>query len=311
MTTPVRTAMAAALAGLLLAVSGCALRPAGTDADLVDDWRPLAAPKVELPAAGACLTATPQGPFDPGYTVATPISCDRSHTLEVVLIGTVEGNAAQASQPPAPGSEAFQAAYTACGKAVTEYVGADWHTGMLTIDVRQPNVRAWQGGLRSYVCSVLSLSDAYGETQYTTGTLRGALAGAAPHAMRCFKLTGTAGADGWWDRLDALRPADCATPHEGEFAGTTRIDAGAGGKLPAVALLDKWAGDRCWTVVAKFVGLTEAALNRRDDIAMSWDIMDTFQWDAGDRHLRCFALVRPGKQVRASMRGLGAKGLPV
>ncbi|MEV0570557.1 hypothetical protein [Dactylosporangium sp. NPDC050588] len=61
----VRAAAAAVLAGLLLGTSGCGLTVAGVDGELTDDWPPLAAPKFDLPAVGACLGTTTKTPFDP------------------------------------------------------------------------------------------------------------------------------------------------------------------------------------------------------------------------------------------------------
>jgi hypothetical protein len=311
MMTPARAAIAAVLASLLLATSGCALRPSGTDGDLSDDWRPLAAPKFDVPAVGACLGSTAKRPFDPTYTAVTTIECDRAHTLEVVSIGTVEGNAAQTSGPPEAGSEGYQAAYTACGKAVNDYVGGDWHTGLLGIDVRQPTGSAWKGGLRSYLCSVFSISSAYGDMQLSTGTLKAGLAGDAPKAMRCLEVVGTTGSDGWWDRLSTMTPIDCAQPHQAEFAGTVQIAASTGGKLPSDELLEQWTSDPCWAAAARFVGLTEAQFDKRAEFGIAWDGMDKHQWNAGDRHQRCFALLSPAKKVRASIKGLGSKALPV
>src|SRR5687768_17390606 len=108
MMTPARTAVAAALVGMLLVLSGCGRQVPGADGNLIDDWRAMAAPTFDLPGVGACM----DGPAK--FARASAIACDRGHTLEVVLVGTVEGDAAQAPEPPAAGSEAFQAAYTAC-----------------------------------------------------------------------------------------------------------------------------------------------------------------------------------------------------
>ncbi|MEU0557159.1 septum formation family protein [Dactylosporangium sp. NPDC006015] len=305
----VRAAAAAVLAGLLLGTSGCGLTAAGVDGELTDDWPPLAAPKFDLPAVGACLSTTTKTPFDPAYTVATPIECDRAHTLEVVLVGTVKGSAAQAPAPPKPGSEGFQASYTACGKAVAGYVGGEWHTGLLGIDVRQPTSQAWQGGLRDYVCSVVALSDAYGVMQMNTGSLKGSLTGAAPRALRCLAATGTTRSDGWWEDMSTLTPIDCAQPHEAEFAGTIQVGP-ATGSLPASDVLRKRSLGPCWDVVARFVGLSGNELDAREEFWAAWDGMGRYQWEAGDPYQRCFALFRPGKKARATVKGLGKKGFP-
>ncbi|UWP86430.1 septum formation family protein [Dactylosporangium fulvum] len=307
---PARTAIAAVLVGVLIGVSGCGLRVPGADGDLVDDWQLMATPKFDLPSVGMCLDSPSKMPFDPAFVRAAPIECDRGHTLEVVLIGTVEGNAAQASEPPAAGSEGFQAAYAACSKAASDYAGGDWHAGMLGINVQMPTRAPWEGGLRSYVCSIFALSSAYGVMSFTSGSLKGSLTGDAPKAIRCLEVVGNKASNGWWDRISALTPIDCAQPHEAEFVGTIQVGVG-GGALPAVAVLEKWTTDHCWPVVAMFMGLTDAQFNTREDVGLAWDGMGKFQWDSGDRHQRCFALLGPGKKVRASIKGLGKKPLPV
>ncbi|MET7425471.1 septum formation family protein [Dactylosporangium sp. NPDC005555] len=320
MTSTARVATTAVLAtvltGVLLAVSGCTLRPTDTDGDLVDDWRPLAAPVFDLPAVGTCLDGTAATTtFNPLSVRGGAVPCDREHTFEVVLVGTVEGSAAQ--RPVAPeadteaGREALQAAYKTCSTAVDAYVGADWHTGLLGIEVRMPARGSWEGGLRSYLCTVNGLSDLYGRISMTTGSLKDSLAGAAPKAIRCLDVNGDKGSDGWWSNLNAMTAIDCAQPHEAEFVGTVQVGVGVGGALPDEEQLRKWTSERCWPVVAKFMGLTDAQLDSRSDIGIGWDGFDKAQWDTGDRTQRCVALFYPGKKVRASIKGLGKKALPV
>jgi hypothetical protein len=310
MMTPVRPVLAAVLVAVLLGMSGCGLRAAGTDGDLVDDWRPMAAPKFELPAVGTCLTGPAKTPYDPAFGRTDPIECDRGHAYEVVLVGTVEGTAAQASEPPAAGSEAFQAAYAACSAAAKEYVGGEWHDGMLGINVQLPTRTPWTGGLRSYVCTTFALSSAYGVMSLSTASLKGSMAGDAPKAMRCLEVNGTKASDGWWDRISALTAIDCAQPHEAEYAGTVQVGT-AGGTMPAPDVLRKSTLDRCWTAGAKFVGLSEPQFDARNELGVAWDGMDKFQWDAGDRNVRCFVLSSPGKKARGSIKGIGKNPLPV
>jgi hypothetical protein len=87
-----------------------------------------------------------------------------------VLIGSVQGSAAAAATPPEAGSEAFQAAYGACSKAVGEYVGGDWHDGLLGIDVQMPTKTPWAAGQHAYVCSVYGIATADGTMAFRTGS---------------------------------------------------------------------------------------------------------------------------------------------
>lgn len=308
--TPVRAALAAVLATALLAVSGCGVTVAGADGDLVDDWRPLAAPAFDLPAAGTCVDRPASATFNPLALHGSTVGCDSGHTSEVVTVAAVEAGAAQASEAPARTSEAFRAAYVACGKAVSDYVGGDWHTGMLGIDLQMPARPPWEGGLRSSVCSVHQLSDIYGRTARSTVSLKGALSGAAPKALRCFDVNGDK--DGsWWGQIRAITPIDCAQPHEAEFVGTVQVGVGAGGPLPTTAQLKEWTSDRCWSAAAAYLGLTVAQLDARDDVGVAWDGFDEDEWQAGERTQRCLALFDPGKKARASVKGLGKRPLPV
>jgi hypothetical protein len=63
--------------------------------------------------------------------------------------------------------------------------------------------------------------------------------------------------------------------------------------------------------VSRYLGLTAAQMDSRAEIGIAWDGFDKLQWESGDRHQRCFALLSPGKKVRASIKGLGTKPLPV
>ncbi|MEV8515330.1 septum formation family protein [Dactylosporangium sp. NPDC051484] len=300
---------AAVFGGVLLAATACQAPPPGTDGDLVDDWPALAAPVFDVPAVGTCLDSTARKRFDPRFYRATPIACDQLHALEVVLIGTVQGNAADASAPPEAGSEAFQAAYTACGKAAGDYVGGDWHDGLLGIEVQLPTSTPWKAGKRTYVCSIYGTSSAYGDMAFRTGSLKGALAGSAPSALRCLEVVGDAGVDGWYERIVTMTPLDCARPHGAEYVGSVQL---TGGTLPADDVLRSTSIDLCWTLAARFFGLTRERFNRRPDLlSIAWDGMDQQHWQTGDRYQRCFVLVSSGKKLTATLKDLGTGKLPV
>lgn len=305
----VRVAVAAVLVGVLFGVSGCGTPVAGTDGDLFDDWQPMAAARFDVPSVGTCLDSPSKTSFDPAFVRAAPIECERAHTLEVALVGTVEGSAGQAPAPPAAGSEGWQAAYSACSAAAGDYVGGDWHNGMLGINVQMPLPAPWQGGLHSYVCSVFALSNVYSRMSFASGSLKGSLAGDAPRAIRCLDVRGTTKSDGWWGDLYDLTPIGCTEPHEAEYVGAVQISGG--GTFPAEDVQRKWIIDRCYPVVASFMGLSQAQFDAREDVGLIWDGISRFQWDAGDHHVRCFALFHPGKKARASIKGLGKKPLPV
>ncbi|WP_432971601.1 septum formation family protein [Dactylosporangium sp. CA-233914] len=306
-TTVKKAARFVTVGALVLATAACQA-PAGTDGDLADDWRPLPSPAFEVPDVGQCFDGQARFSFDPRFYRATPVACERRHALEVVLVGTVDGEAAAAAAPPEPGSAGYQAAYAACGKAADEYVGGDWHDGLLGIDVQLPTKTPWGGGQRTYVCTVYGSATAYGTMAFRTGSLKGAMAGAAPSAMHCLDVVAEQRADGWYQHLSAMTPIDCAKPHGAEYTGSVIVP---GTTLPVGDKLETMMIDACWAKVAAFLGLTQSQLSSRSDIHITWDGMSQNQWQSGDHHQRCFAMVPYQRKVHASLKGLGKTALPV
>ncbi|MFI5912446.1 septum formation family protein [Dactylosporangium sp. NPDC051541] len=254
-------------------------------------------------AVGQCLKSAARRPFDPRFYRATPIACEQSHALEVVLIGA----AADGAAPPATGSAEYRAAYAACGQAVNAYVGGDWHDGLLGIDVQEPTQSDWSAGRRTTVCTVYGSANAYSTMIFRTGTLKDSLAGAAPAAMRCLEVVGEADADGWYRSLAEMRPIDCGQPHGAEYTGTVTVP---GATLPAADELADLMIDACWGPTAKFLGLSRARAMRRADIAVTFEGMSENRWQSGDHVQRCYAAVPYARKVHASLRGLGSRALP-
>ncbi|MET7395269.1 septum formation family protein [Dactylosporangium sp. NPDC005572] len=301
--------VAALLACASIALAACTARPAGADGNLVDDWAPLAEPAFLVPSAGTCLDASAHFAFEPRWYRTTPIECDRGHSLETVLTGTVTGTAAAGSKPPEWGSEANRAAFAECGRAVTAYVGGDWHNGLLGIHVLMPTDAQWDGGLRSYTCAAFVISDVTrASTIIRSGTLRDGLSGAAPLALRCLDQVGAQGAEGFIDGISAITAIDCAQPHDTEYAGLATMPDG---QFPSDQVMEGTLLNKCWGRAASLLGLTENQLSARRDIRVTWDGISQAQWTAGDRTARCFAVVSYRTKVKASLKGLGKGKLPV
>lgn len=296
-------ALGAALLTTLLLTSACT--PAGGDGDLVDDWAALAAPAFQVSKAGDCLTGDLRAMYAKSYYRTTPVECAAEHTLDVVAVADLP----DAAEPPGWDTDGSRAAHAACDKAVTEYVGGDWHTGALGIHVLLPSAEPWKGGLRAAVCSVFSLGDAYGSMRRHQGVLRGVLSGDAPAALRCQQQDGSAQLErGFHREITQLAPIDCAQPHDAEFVGLTRMPSGP---KPSAETMDRLLGDGCWTRAAAFLALTESALSSRDDIAITFGTDVDGPWAAGDRVVRCFLIVPVASPVKGSLKGLGKRKLPV
>nr|BFE67345.1 hypothetical protein GCM10020092_006460 [Actinoplanes digitatis] len=136
-----RWAIAAALSLFaVLAVGGCGY-PAGVDGDLTDGWATIGAPTGFTPAAQTCHLAN----FSTAGARATyeVVGCKLKHRTETVYVGTYPSPAADADEPPAPGSAAARAAYQTCDRKTTEYVGAPWRNARLWVGVTQPTAAAW------------------------------------------------------------------------------------------------------------------------------------------------------------------------
>ncbi|WP_344615862.1 septum formation family protein [Dactylosporangium salmoneum] len=306
-TTVNKAARFVAVAALVLGTTACQAPPAGTDGDLTDDWRPLAAPTFEVPDVGQCLKSEPRSPFESHFYRATPIACDAQHALEVVLVGTVEGPAAAAAAPPEPGSAGYQAAYAACGDAADDYVGGDWHDGLLGIDVQLPTKTPWGGGQRTYVCTVYGSATGSGMMALRKGSLKGALAGAAPSALHCLEVIAEERSDGFYQHMSAMNPIDCAQPHGAEYTGSVVVP---GTTLPADDKLHTMMADACRAKEAAFLGLTQSQLKSRSDVQVAWYNMSQNHWQSGDHHERCFVTVPYKHPVHASLKGLGQAPLP-
>ncbi|MEV8513656.1 septum formation family protein [Dactylosporangium sp. NPDC051484] len=299
-------AFLAAIAALL---AGCST-PSGTDGDLTNGWAAQPAPSEPVPAAGSCLTASGKVVYgDEGDPVTTEVDCATPHKLEVVKTGRFPDDIS----PPGWGSKAMQSAYADCGKAASEYTGADWHTGWLFVHIGRPSTAAWAGGARTYVCGLVEgeSTNAYTPAVERTGSLKGALAaGTSPVVRRCAKRTGVeTDAQGFYKRAGAQRRIDCAAPHDAEFAGAIGLPPGP---YPSWAAQQDYVLPRCVEAVAGLFGLSEPALRRRGDVKVEFTHLDDeTEWLAGEHVSICYAVVASTHPVRGSLKGIGTGPLPV
>ncbi|GIG85246.1 septum formation family protein [Plantactinospora endophytica] len=292
---------ALAVAGaVVLGVAGCA-PPGGTDGDLTDDWAAVGEPVVFTPAAETCHSAD----FSETVYLSSylPVDCATNHRLETVHVGTFAGPPGDAQVPPAAGSAQFTAAYAECDNRARGYLGADWRTARLWLGVAVPSPKGWGAGARWFRCDVTELSNVEedGDVVGRTATLKGALREAGPLRLGCYATTLTR-----TETIDRMPPAECSARHNTEFAGVWRAPATL--RYPAAERDWQAFYDGCYTVAARFVGVSQSTIRFRTGVVTLPGGRD--DWTSGNRGVRCYLWVSDGKFTR-SLKGAGNGGLPI
>ncbi|WP_433120169.1 septum formation family protein [Micromonospora sp. CA-246542] len=284
-------------AAVALALAGCGT-PTGVDRNLTDDWPAPVAAKQFVPAAGVCHHSFQQVGFLSGYN---PMECSEAHRVETIHVGTLTGPAAERGTTPPAGSEGMRAAQAGCEKEVTKAVGGDWRSGRLGLTVVLPSSPAWAGGARWYRCDVTEIASIDDTAvDLRTGSLRGALAGAAPLAYRCFnpKLVK--------DDIEAMVPVSCTAKHHAEFVGIWRA--------PDISYAEfnrttKRTHRACQSVTAKYAKVPD---DSKLDFRAGTIYYQPYEqeWKNGNRGVQCFLWISDRNLTR-SMRNAGDKGLPI
>ncbi|WP_433392805.1 septum formation family protein [Micromonospora sp. KLBMP9576] len=281
-----------------LALAGCGAAPAGTDRDLTDDWPAPAAPRAFVPAAGVCHSTVQ----DVGYLAAyQPVDCALPHRTETAHVGVLSGAAARPGTPPPAGSAGMRAARAECDAKVEETLGGDWRTGRLGLGVVLPSPRAWGGGARWFRCDLseqTSLDEAAPKTR--TGSLKGALSGAAPLAHRCFDPRMRS------DDVQDMVPVACTSRHRAEFVGVWRSPDTS---YDTFSRDNRKVHRACRTLIARYAKVP-------DDGNLQYRAGSIFyhpyerEWRDGNRGVQCFLWVSD-RHLTRSVKGAGTKGLPV
>ncbi|MFG1654168.1 septum formation family protein [Micromonospora sp. NPDC049275] len=284
-------------AAVALALTGCGA-PAGVDSDLVDDWPAPVAAQQFVPTAGVCHHAYQQVGFLSGYN---PMECGESHRVETLHVGTLTGPGAERGTPPPPGSEGMRAAQAGCQTEVNKAVGADWRSGRLGLAVVLPSPAAWAGGARWFRCDVTEITSIDDTAvDLRTGSLRGALTGAAPLAYRCFnpKLNK--------DKIEEMVAVSCTAKHHAEFVGIWQA--------PDISYAEfnrttKRTHRACQSVTARYAKVPD---NSQLDFRAGTIYYQPYEqeWRNGNRGVQCFLWISDRNLTR-SMRNAGTKGLPV
>lgn len=290
------TASAVALA-VLLALAGCA--EAGVDGDLTDDWPALGELRPFLPVAGVCHPT--ESPREVSAAQSS-VDCAVPHLGETVHVGAFPAGVAKL--PPEQAAES-RAAFAECDRRAAGYVGAQWRSARLRLDVAVPTGTAWARGARWFRCDLTEVTGVEQESPapvLRTGSLRNALTTGGPLLLGCY--TAALSRVGL---VEKLTPVDCARGHNAEFAGV----------WPVPERLDRPRRDRDWLpfyeacsrIIAAYVGVPDdGLLPARAGIKPV--PTSAARWRAGDRAARCYFWL-PQRQVQSSLRGGGPDALPV
>lgn len=287
-------------AAAVLVLAGCGGLPPGVDGNLTDDWSAMPAATIPVPPAPACYDVTEP---EPGMTRLPPVvDCTASHTVETVHVGGFTGADAATDVPPPDGGPAQQRAYADCTQRADSWLGGDWRTGRIGLDMTLPDPAQWTAGARWYRCDLVEFTDLDSAgVAGRTGSMRGALTGARPLALGCFKVT-TKGGD-----IDTMVATDCAAPHNSEFAGVWDAPPGDYPADPDKRQTIQLNG--CRGVVASFAGVPNDGMVRYRTGQITFGFGKA-EWDLGNRGARCY-LWMDNKSLTRSLKGAGTRGLPV
>jgi hypothetical protein len=292
-----RVGLAAGLVAVL-ALSGCG-RPPGVDGNLTNGWPTMAGAKLQIPVAGVCWTVPDTQIW---YYNSDPVDCSAgSHDTETAYVGTFTGSQAARSTAPNPIDGGLSDAYAQCQKGASDYLGGDWHTAIVDLNLVLPSDPAWAVGARWFRCDLVDNTSPNVPISVSSGTLKGNLSGSRTVAYGCLAVTTDS-----QHKVLSEKPVACTEPHATEFAGTfTAPDI----PWPAGdAAREELADNGCEEVVAKFIGFANS--DQWDNPAIGWweSNFDQNQWALGDRTIQCFAyaFTKSGNFV-GSVKGIRGK----
>jgi hypothetical protein len=280
-------------------VAGCGSLPYGIDGNLTDEWRPPATPQSFRPADTGCFddlqTAAPLASY-------APFDCAERHVAEAFFVGDLTGAAAEPDAATAPSdgaSPAQVAANRECARRATSFLGAEWRTGRLRLQPVLPGPAGWAAGARWFRCDLAEVDVGTDRVVSRSGSLRGALQGAAPLALTCFNPTVDE------ERVRAMKAVPCAGRHYAEFAGLWTA--------PDVDFADLGAKDAmaagCRSAIAAWTGVPDDG-DLKFRVGWLGFAPTRTEWDLGVRSVQCFLWLE-SKAMTGSYRGAGTGKLPI
>jgi Septum formation len=273
---------------LVATLGGCAVT-AG-DGNVVDDWAAMASAAPVVPPSGVCYASSVGFASRINALNSDRHVCTDPHIVETFHVGQFP---AEVTLPPEPGTPDYLWTFEECERKAKDFLGGDWYNGRLFLGVTVPASRQWEGGGRWYRCELIETKYLYSdETAKRESSLAGTLSAAAPVAQRCANIIGEK-PDGYWDDLGV---ADCAQPHDAEYAGSFRIP---GPIQPTTKQMDA-VFDDCWDVIARYLGGTKSGIRVG---YLAWGVAED-GWKRGDRYVRCYA-ADADRKIVGSVKGIG------
>jgi hypothetical protein len=291
----VRRWWAALVCAVALAVtSACGSLPYGIDGNLSDEWAPPPAPQPFKPADSGCFDTIKPNVALVDYA---PFDCATRHVAESFFVGELTGTAAgnDANKTGAGAS----AAAAECSRRAVPFLGAEHRTGQLRVQPVLPGTAGWQSGARWFRCDAIQVDLDTDEVVSRTGSLRDALKGAAPLALRCFQPV-VRGAN-----VGQMKPVDCAKGHDAEFAGLWTA--------PDMKFEDLGGDSRmakgCRSTIADWAKVPD-----NGDVQYRYGYLafapTRAEWDYGIRSVQCFLWIE-GRKMTGSYRNAGTGKLPI
>ena len=230
--------------------------------------------------------------------------CLRPHKAETVYVGSFTGADEQRMSPPPVLGPARAAAYAGCRRGAVDYLGDDYHLGMLRLDLVLPTPEAWAGGARWYRCEIVRFADALGErVDPGGGSVKDGLRGNRDIALTCYTRIDNS------DGTDEANLSACNLPHNSELAGLyTAPDI----PWPAdETTRDNMAFKGCDPVVGGYLGFT-GGHDESPYLGYAIGLFDQLQWELGDRTIRCSVIGLKNNspnnvRFTGSVKGLQAK----
>jgi len=289
----VRRWWAALLCAVALSLtSACGSLPYGIDGNLTDEWVPPPEPQQFKPADNGCFDEIK---LFANLVEYAPIDCAQRHLAETFFVGELTGEAAEKS---AIKGEALVAANAECGRRAVSFFGAEHRTGSLRVQPVLPGAAGWQAGARWFRCDAIEADLSTDGVVSRTGSLRDALKGAAPLALRCFQPT-IQGAS-----VGTMKRVDCAKSHDAEFAGLWAA--------PDIKFEDLGAermAKGCRSVIAGWAKVPD-----NGDVVYRYGYLGfaptRAEWEYGVRSVQCFLWI-DGRRMKGSYRNAGPGKLPI
>lgn len=289
-------AMIVAAVALVMAAAGCSTGPKVGDGVLGLDWAALPEPVVPTPPTAVC-TAGLAGyvGWSLPWEKATQVECSAEHDSETFHVGTFSAASSADGAVPELGDDLYRDAYAACAKEADAFLGGDYRTGRVFLIPVLPTARQWAGDARWYRCELLEITNARGDVARRTSSMRDGLGGAKPLALTCAneKLTK--------DRefVENLTFVTCSKPHDVELTG---IFTAGEGPYPGDEKVYDTALRACFTIGAKYLGMTRSALDNTGGISWSAWGGGEEAWSAGNRSFWCFMGEYPARKLTGSIK---------